>query len=35
MPASSAVKEAFHVLFREWDSETWHFGPVLEVKIDK
>jgi len=26
---------AFYVLFREWDPESWSFGPVIEVKVDK
>jgi hypothetical protein len=36
MPAAGgANKDAFFVLFREWNPETWEFGPVIEVKIDK
>ncbi len=34
MPSVSS-KEAIYILFREWDPETWEFGPVIEVKIDK
>jgi hypothetical protein len=34
MPSTTS-KEGYHVLFREWDSETWEFGPLIEVKIDK
>lgn len=22
-------------MVREWDSETWGFGPIYEVKVDK
>ncbi|CDW75353.1 ubiquitin carboxyl-terminal hydrolase [Stylonychia lemnae] len=25
----------YHVLFREWDPETWQYGPLYEVRIDK
>jgi hypothetical protein len=36
MPATAkGDKEGYHVLFREWNSETWEFGPIIEVKIDK
>jgi hypothetical protein len=26
---------AFHILVREWNPETWLLGPLYEVKIDK
>ena len=35
MPSAKDSKEGYHVLFREWDGETWDFGPILEVKVDK
>lgn len=36
MPAAgAATKEAYFILFREWNPETWAFGPVIEVKMDK
>ncbi len=32
---SVANKVGINVLFREWDPESWEFGPIIEVKIDK
>ena len=26
---------AYHVLVREWNPETWEFSPMYEVKVDK
>ena len=26
---------AYYVLFREWDPESWNLGPIIEVKVDK
>jgi hypothetical protein len=34
MPSVSN-KDGIYILFRDWDSETWEFGPIIEVKIDK
>jgi len=34
MPSVSN-KDGILILFRDWDSETWEFGPIIEVKIDK
>lgn len=38
-PAVGASKtkepDCFHVLFREWDPESWEFGPLIEVRMDK
>ena len=28
-------KNCYHILVREWDPETWLFGPLYEVKVDK
>jgi len=28
-------ENCYHILFREWDSESWELGPVYEVKVDK
>lgn len=25
----------YHILVREWDPETWKFGPIYDVKVDK
>lgn len=25
----------YTILVREWDPETWMFGPLFEVKVDK
>ena len=25
----------YHILVREWNSDTWDFGPLYEVKVDK
>jgi hypothetical protein len=35
MPPTKDNKDGYYVLFREWDSETWEFGPIIEVKVDK
>jgi hypothetical protein len=26
---------AFHILVREWNQDTWALGPIYEVKVDK
>lgn len=26
---------AYHILVREWDPETWALGPLFEVRVDK
>jgi hypothetical protein len=26
---------AYYILVREWDPESWNFGPLIEVKVDK
>ena len=31
----SMPNNAFHILVREWNPETWKFGPIYEVKVDK
>jgi hypothetical protein len=30
-----STKDSYHVLFREWSPDTWLFGPIFEVLIDK
>jgi len=26
---------AYYIMVREWDCESWQFGPIYEVKVDK
>lgn len=26
---------AYHILVREWNPESWEFGPLYEIKVDK
>jgi hypothetical protein len=30
-----APHNAYHVLVREWNPQTWELGPLFEVRIDK
>lgn len=29
------IKDVYHIMVREWDPDTWLFGPIYEVAIDK
>lgn len=28
-------ENCYHVLLREWNPDTWHLGPIMEVRVDK